>query len=174
MICRIPRKFWLLLCAGIAGAAEPRWTRIESTIFEILSRVGERSTRETLRHFGQWRPFCVQAWLGGNAKPFPVRIVAFGSKKEYEPYRINEFAAAYYHPGVERDYIVLSEAGSETFPVAVHEYMHLVVRHAELKFPPWMNEGFAELYSTLNPMGDKVLVGSLVEGRRQALRMDKR
>src|SRR5260370_37666590 len=121
MICRLPRKFWLLLCAGIAAAAEPRWTRIESPNFEIFSSAGEKSTRETLRHFEQVRTFCVQALLGGNAKPFTVRIVAFGFKKEYEPYRIDEFAAAYYHPGLELDFNVLSEAAPDTFSVAWHE-----------------------------------------------------
>jgi hypothetical protein len=102
-----------------------------------------------------------------------VRIVAFGSKKDYEPYRFNEFASAYYHPGTERDYIVMSETGIDTFPIAVHEYMHLVMRHADLNFAPWMNEGFAELYSTLKPMGDQVLIGSLIPGRVRALREDK-
>ena len=111
--------------------------------------------------------------MGGVSKPFPVRVVAFGSKKDYEPYRFNEFASAYYHPGTERDYIVMSETGIDTFPIAVHEYMHLVMRHADLNFAPWMNEGFAELYSTLKPMGDQVLIGSLIPGRVRALREDK-
>jgi tetratricopeptide (TPR) repeat protein len=42
-----------------------------------------------------------------------------------------------------------------------------------LKFPPWLNEGFAELYSTLKPLGDKVQVGGLIPGRVEALRSEK-
>src|SRR5204863_8988570 len=107
------------------------------------------------------------------AKPIPVRLVAFGSAKEYEPYRLNEFAIAYYHETLDRDYIVMSRSGSETFPIAVHEYVHLLVRHSGMKLPPWLNEGLAELYSTLRPMGDKILVGELIPGRRQALLQEK-
>ena len=51
--------------------------------------------------------------------------------------------------------------------------MHLVVQHAGLKFPPWLNEGLAELYSTLKPHGKDILVGSLIEARYQTLLQDK-
>ncbi|MGA2590578.1 MAG: hypothetical protein ABSH32_11720 [Bryobacteraceae bacterium] len=103
----------------------------------------------------------------------PVRLVVFGSQKEYEPYRINEFATAYYHQIADRDYIVMSHGGADTFPIAVHEYVHLLVRHFGLKLPPWLNEGLAELYSTLKPMGGKILVGDLIPGRQRALLQDR-
>src|SRR5271165_832280 len=51
------------------------------------------------------------------------------------------------------------------FPTAVHEYVHLLIRHKELEFPVWLNEGLADLYSTLKPQGDKILVGTPPEGR---------
>jgi len=49
----------------------------------------------------------------------------------------------------------------------------LVTRHAGLKFPPWLNEGIAELYSNLRTLGDEVLVGDLIPGRLQALYSQK-
>ena len=55
----------------------------------------------------------------------------------------------------------------------MHEYVHLVARHAGLKFPPWLNEGTAELYSTIRMQGDKVLVGDLIPARIQALKSDE-
>lgn len=61
--------------------------------------------------------------------PKPVRIVLFRAKKEYLPYRPGEVAAAYYVPGREADLIVLV-AGNEP-SVAIHEYVHLLVRHSE-------------------------------------------
>jgi len=95
--------------------------------------------------------------------------VVFGSEKEYVPYRINEFAAAYYFGGADRDYIVMGRTGEQAAQIAVHEYVHLVARHAGLKFPPWLNEGISELYSTVRMQGDKALVGDLIPGRLQAL-----
>ena len=137
--------------------------------FEMYSTSGEKGARDTLRYFEQARGFFMQAMPGVLEKEPPVRIVAFNSLKEYEPYRFNEFATAYYHPTAQHEYIVMSHTGAETFPTATHEYVHLIVRHAHLNFPPWLSEGLAELYSTFQPKGDKILVGALIPGRYQAL-----
>ena len=93
----------------------------------------------------------------------------FSSKKEYVQYRPNEVADAFYTQIAGRDYIVLGGADDSVFPTAVHEYVHLVAQHGGLKLPPWLGEGLAELFSTLEPVGDKVLVGKLIQGRAQAL-----
>jgi hypothetical protein len=146
---------------------------MSSANFEMYTTAGERSARDTLRYFEQVRSFFAQTMPHAVEDSEKVRIVAFNSAKEYEPYRINEFAIAYYQSAGDHDYIVMSHTGSETFPTAIHEYVHLVVRHDNLELPPWLNEGVAELYSTLKPMGDKILVGSLVPGRHQALLQDK-
>lgn len=156
-----------------AHAADSRWTRLRTDNFELYTSAGARGARDTIKMFEQVRGFFVKALGGGPAKPLPVRLVAFGSAKEYEPYKINGFADAWYGQTSDRDYIVMSRAGADIFPLAVHEYVHLLVRHSGLKLPPWLNEGIAELYSTLRPSGDKVLVGELIPGRHQALLDDK-
>jgi tetratricopeptide (TPR) repeat protein len=167
------RAISALLCAAALAPAETRWIHIRSADFEMYSTAAESAARSTLRYFEQVLSFFLQTTQHAPAHPLPVYIVAFTSEREYAPYRLNSFAEAYYHPGAERDYIVLGRAGAETFPVATHEYVHLVVQHAGLKFPPWLNEGLAELYSTLQPLGDKVIVGTLIPGRVQALSNEK-
>jgi hypothetical protein len=153
-------------------AAESRWIRIESEHFEMSTTASEGSARDTLRYFEQVRGFFLEA-MGDIKKPLPVSIIAFNSDKEYQPYRPNEFAAAFFQPGVERDYIVLSHTGSEVYSTAVHEYVHLLARHAEFNFPVWLNEGIADLYSTLKPEGNRIIVGTPPEGRLLALRNDR-
>src|SRR5712691_9468840 len=86
-----------------AVSAETRWTHLESANFEMFTTAGESNARETLRNFEQVRGFFQQA-LGkgaGAGKDQPVYIVGFNSEKEYAPYRPNEFATAYYHPGAD-------------------------------------------------------------------------
>jgi hypothetical protein len=153
--------------------ADPRWIRLKSAHFEMYTTASERSARETLKYFEQVRSFFQQGMGSIPGKALPVRIVAFSSRKEYEPYRLNNFATAFYHPTPTIDDIVLSETGFDVFPVAVHEYVHLVTKHMGMKLPPWLSEGMAELYSTLKPMGDRVLVGTLITGRHQALANEK-
>jgi len=139
----------------------------------MYTTAGERSARDTIRYFEQVRGFFDQMMPHARDKPSQVRILVFNSEKEYAPYRLNGYATAYYHSSGDHDYIVMSHAGEETFPVAIHEYVHLVARHSKLNFPPWLSEGIAELYSTLKPTGDKVLIGAIVPGRYQALLRDK-
>ena len=158
-----------LMTSGVSYGNESRWIRLRSTDFELFSSANPRNARDTIREFEEVRSFFIQAFGKPPSKPLPVRLVSFGSVKEYEPYRFNEFAAAYYQPTADRDYIVMSHGGVDTFPMAVHEYVHLVLKHAGLKLPPWVNEGLAELFSTLRPVGDKILVGDLIPGRRRAL-----
>ena len=164
---------FVLIAGCPSHAAESRWIRLRSDNFELFSSASPRSARDTIREFEQVRGFFLQAFGGPPARPMPVRLVAFGSPKEFEPYRLNEFATAYYHQTADHDYIVMSHGGADTFPIAVHEYVHLLVRHAGLQLPPWLNEGLAELYSTLRPLGDKILVGDLIPGRRRALLEEK-
>jgi tetratricopeptide (TPR) repeat protein len=115
------------------------------------------------------RNFFMQASPLKNAREYPVRIVAFKSEEEYKPYRINEFATAYYSRDENRDYIVMDEITPEQYPVAIHEFTHLVVERSGLRLPAWLNEGWAEVNSTLKPHGKETAVGYLIPGRVQAL-----
>jgi tetratricopeptide (TPR) repeat protein len=67
----------------------------------------------------------------------------------------------------------MGRSGDDAARIAVHEYVHLVVRHLGLMYPTWLNEGVAELYSTLRMQGDKALIGDLIPGRLQALSTEK-
>jgi tetratricopeptide (TPR) repeat protein len=158
---------------SLSAAAEPKWIRINSEHFEMNSTAGEANARDTLRYFEQVRSFFLEAFGDLNKKPLPVLIVLFNSDKEYKPYSPNEVAAAYFQAGAERDYIVLSHAGSENYPTAVHEYVHLLARHAEFNFPVWLNEGIADLYSTLRPQGGNIIVGTPPVGRIETMLQSK-
>ena len=170
----------LLLIAVLGGVlpavrgGEPKWIHMPSADFEIFSSAGEGDTRRALQYLERVRSFFEQSLGGGvRQKREPVRVIVFGSKKEYDQYRPNEFAAAYYTQIAGRDYIVLGSVNDEVFPIAVHEYVHLVTQNVGMKFPPWLNEGVAEVFSTMKPTGDKVLVGTPVLGRVQALSREK-
>jgi hypothetical protein len=155
-------------------AAEPRWIHVPSADFEIFSSAGESDTRRVLQHFERVRSFFDATTAAGvRQQAEPVRVIVFGSKKEYDLYRPNDFAAAFYTQIAGRDYIVLGSATEDAFPIAVHEYVHLVSQHGGMKFPPWLNEGMAELFSTIKPVGDKVIVGNIIPGRMYEMSQEK-
>ena len=53
-----------------------------------------------------------------------MRVIAFRSVNEYQPYRLQVASDAYYVSAEGRDYIVMPSAGAEEFRVAAHEYAH--------------------------------------------------
>ena len=106
-------------------------------------------------------------------KKLPVFIVLFKNQKEFRPYAPNDGVAAFFTGDQSRDFIVMSGANDEDKPVAVHEYMHLLIRHMDLKVPVWLNEGIAEVYSTLKPLGGKIAIGTAPAGVGYVLSSDK-
>jgi Flp pilus assembly protein TadD len=163
----------LALAACLPAAAQDPWLKINSANFELYTTAGERSGRDLIRHFERVRSFFLQAFGSRLQASRPARIIAFRNEREYQPYRPNEFAAAFFQPGALHDFIVMSDASSEHYPVAVHEYTHLMIHQSGMEIPAWLNEGLAELYSSLEPRGVKILVGQVIPSRLQVLRSDR-
>ena len=163
----------LSLASTVSFPAEPKWVRMQSPNFEVLSSAGDRETRNTLHYFEQVREFFLK--FNGHApkEPAPVTIIIFGSQKEYAPYSPNEGAIAYFLPRGDRDYIVMGRTGELAEQVAVHEYTHLITEHAGLRYPPWLNEGLAELFSTFTINKDSIYIGDPIPERILALREDR-
>jgi hypothetical protein len=164
----------ILVIASVAyaPAADPKWIQLENENFHMYSSAGARDSRDALNYFERIRSFFIQLTGKPPAKPLPVYIIAFGSEKEYEPYRFREFAIAYYTGHAERDYIVMGKTGEQAERIAAHEYAHLVFRHAGYQLPPWLNEGMAELFSTMTPSGKDAIFGQPIVGRLQALQTE--
>lgn len=166
---------WVIRFAGLFAAvssqcvaAEP-WVRVASANFELYTIAGEKKGREAVLYFEQLRSFFGRIMKVPGRDATPVRIVAFRSEKEYTPYAFNEVAAAYYARFEDRDYIVLKAISAEYFPVAAHEFMHRMIEHTGARLPVWLNEGLADYFSTLKPVGNKVQVGWADRGRMHQL-----
>lgn len=159
------RPIIVAVATALSCAAAEKWIRVTSPNFELISTESEKRAREKILYFEQVREFFENASNARQDSRIPVRIVLFSSEKQYKPYQLNEIAAAFYQQGMDRDYIVMGGYLPESEQVAVHEYVHLMVRHSALNLPVWLNEGTAELYSNLRPLGSKVVVGNLIPGR---------
>ena len=164
-------RFAAIVFVAIASPlfSATEWLKISSPNFELYTTAGEKDARRTLEYFDQVRDFFMRVKSQQVTTRLPVTIIAFKNQKEYKPYSSRATAAAYFIGDEQRDYIVMGGVGQEHFPVAVHEYMHLLVRHSGLTLPVWLNEGLAEVYSTLTPYADKVLVGAVPKGAGYSL-----
>jgi Flp pilus assembly protein TadD len=166
----IRRLLQLLLAVGLSVQAQPAgWIRLTTPNFELFTDQGEKSGRETILYFEQVRGFFVQASPVRPPAEFPVRIIAFKNREEFAAFSPNALMVAFYAPGPKRDYIVLQDVSPASYSYAVHEYMHLVVRHSGLRIPTWLNEGWADVYSSLKPVKGGAAIGDLIPGRMETL-----
>jgi tetratricopeptide (TPR) repeat protein len=150
------------------SALKERWNRIGTTDFELYTNAGDTAAREALNHLQQVRGFFLKASPLPLLDQFPVRIVLFKAPEQFARYTPSSGQRAFFVNSPKRDYIVMADSPGD-YQYAIHEYMHLIVRHSGLRLPTWLNEGWADVYSTLRPVSDGVAVGDLVPNRVQTL-----
>ncbi len=176
----MPRIAFVALLAvtlTATGSAADPWLRIQTDHFELYTTAGERTGRDAILYFEQLRTFFRQITNQPIDAPaeLPVRIFAFRNEKEFAPFRTKEGIAGYFLPGPDRNSIVLMRASQEHYPTVIHEYMHLLINSlvGTSKMPVWLNEGYAELFTTLKPAGKQVRVGEFIPGRLYQLQQSK-
>lgn len=150
------------------SSLKEHWERIGTPDLELYTDAGNTAAREVLNHLQQVRAFFLKASPLPLLDQFPVRIVLFKTEEQFAPYKTAQGERAFFLDSPKRDYIVMADSPGE-HRFAIHEYMHLIVRHSGLRLPLWLNEGWAEVYSTLKPVADGVAVGDLVDIRMKAL-----
>ena len=159
------RRLFVAACiCALPAAAADAWLRMTSADFELFTAAGEKKGRATLEQFEQMRAFFLKASPLRKTSESPVRIIHFGSTKQFEPYTMRSSSPAFYLGTPARDYIIIGDPGVSP-SVAAHEYMHLIIKRSGLRIPIWLNEGWADVYSTLRPMGRETAIGDLLAGR---------
>ena len=162
----------ILFLAAIPAFAADHWLRLSTPDFELYTTGSEKQGKDMLRHFEQVREFFLRASPVRSQGDFPLRIFLFNSvEAQFKPLPPERFHFRVFRPqpDVARDYIAVGNQAVDNFSSSIHEYMHLIVRHSGLKLPTWLNEGWADVYSTLRPMGKDFAVGDLLPDRMQSL-----
>ena len=146
--------------ATCASASAQQWTIVQSQHFELYTSGDPAAGRNAAVFFEQVHDL----FAGWNAKEQSssprVKIIIFQSDEEYRQFQPNALAAAFFMSGEAGDFIVTRNLTRETYPVAVHEYVHLVVKRSGLRMTTAMNEGLAEFYSTLRVTPAGIEIGT--------------
>ncbi len=117
--------------------------------FEAYSQADDATVAETLRWFERLRQFFLQQTGLNSERMSPVRVIGFRSTEEYKLIQLRPTSDAYYVGTPSRDYIVMPALGASEFRIAAHEYTHVVLHALGVRLPPWLNEGMAEVFSTV-------------------------
>lgn len=89
--------------------------------------------------------------------PAPTVAVVFRDDNAMTPFKPRDrgkpmnMVAAYFAPHPDLNYIVMAIGRREfTYQVVFHEYTHLLVNQNISRLPLWLNEGFADFFSTFD------------------------
>jgi Flp pilus assembly protein TadD len=162
-------------CTGAALArggnelAGEKWIGLATPNFELYTTNDLALASEALEHFEAIHSFFAEAGLLSGVAGGRVQIIAFGSDQEYKRYSANPGAFAYYQRTRKGDYIVMRDLAPEHYEISMHEYTHYVFQHSGLTLPLWVNEGLADLYSSVESQRGRALLGKAPSGRLYAL-----
>jgi hypothetical protein len=163
----------LLLCLTVPvpalARANDEWQGQATPHFAIYTPSQDKGARELLGRLEVARIFFEKTGLAAKTATPQLSILALGSTQDADVFRVNPAAYAFYQRTREGDFVVMRDLAPEHLSVAVHEYTHFVVEHAGLKLPLWLNEGVADLYSTVEANKAQVLVGAPPVGREATL-----
>ena len=167
MRCRV----LALLLFPVLGFASEQWTEIKSAHFTVITDAGEKRGRDVALRFEQMRQVFGSLVLRGEVKTSrPVQILAFKNTKgirqmaplfKGKPIEV----AGLYQKGQSQDFIALdlSTDGDYRWQTVFHEYGHLLLNSNTSDWPVWFDEGFAELFSTIDLSGKQALIGRAPE-----------
>src|SRR4051794_14496213 len=136
--------------------------KLKTNQFEVLSEAGEATARRVLERVETAR----QVFEGVR---FPITIVIFGSERTYAPFRLGPSVSGFHQSGPDRDWIAILNSGPETERIATHEFLHALMSRAPVRYPKWLEEGTAELYSNVEVRGDRIVVGLPIREHLQRL-----
>lgn len=148
-------------------SAKDDWLKVQSNNFQLIGNANEKELRRVATKLEQFRFVFTQLFPRMNFNsPIPTRVVVFKDEKSFKPFSSVEWAAGYFQPGEDINYIVLSTEGEkeDTFRVIFHEYTHFLIDNSlgRSNIPPWFNEGIAEFYEQFLIENDqKVTLGGL-------------
>lgn len=106
----------------------------------------------------------------GERDPVPVTVYLFDRRKDFDAYKPDSVAKSAVRglylsrPDRATIMVVSGEQFEETRRVIFHEYIHHLLRVTGATPPLWLNEGMAEVFSTIEVKGDKLIFGRPIPG----------
>ena len=141
--------------AAPSSAAEPKWLKLQSPSFGVISQLDEKETLAWAVEFEQFIGALHGLYGAEQVALPPLTIVLFRSSRDFAPYRLRTESgqarvAGFF--GNTGDWSVIGMPGSgrdaETRQTIYHEAVHWFTTASDTPQPLWFAEGLAEVLST--------------------------
>jgi len=145
---------FLLTAVVSLHAAEPKWIRINSSHFSVLTDGGQKKGVEVVLRLEQMRTIFEQLLLKNKlVQGVPLEVIALNSDKEYAqiaPVRqVQPISSPGFFVTGEPDYIVLDLEADDSWRAVSRDFALMFLTYNYPPSPGWFDEGFAEYFSSL-------------------------
>ena len=150
----------------LARDSEPKWIRVSSAHFAVLTDAGEKKGREVSLRLEQMRDVFGQLFLKTKVQmPEPLDVIALQSDEEYirvAPLRQGRpiSAPGFFLSREDRNYIVLDLAAEDSWRAVSHDFARLFLSFNYPATQDWFDEGFAQYFSSLKLGDNQAQIGS--------------
>jgi FimV-like protein len=163
----------LLTFAATAVAADELWDHpwleVSSPHFVIVSALAKERTVELARELESFRGAAqVVMNVAGIEERIPTTVYVL-------PYRVEKLGfkksiAGFFMPQMRANYAAVIPVSGRLDETIKHEYVHFLVRNRDgVGYPPWLDEGFAEVLQTMTTRGRTIEYGKPIRERYQWL-----
>jgi Flp pilus assembly protein TadD len=160
----------------LQAASARQWVEVRSPHFSVMTDCGEKRGKEVALRFEQMRAvFSIILQQKDTRASAPLEILVFRNSQELRAYaplwqgKPIELAGLF-APGQDRQFIALDLSNEQNWQAIAHEYSHHML-HADLPHVPlWLDEGFAEYYSSILFTPKAVELGRPSEATLQVLK----
>ena len=170
----------LLLCSAVlpwpgclaTQVLSRSWVEVQSEHFTVTSDMDVADAEKLARTLELFRAAVLVITNTRSVESkVPTRVFFFRDEASFRRFQPRRNLAGYFVPGVRANFVAIFDSElMDTERVLRHEYVHFLVRNGSSRvYPPWYDEGFAELLSTASQVGAYVAVGILPEDRIQEL-----
>ena len=160
----------ILCCLASAAPKESTWVRAAAPHFIVYSDSAPESARALATGFERLRAFFLRQVNLETAPAREVRVICFATVPEYNAYRLNSGASAFYVGSESRDYIVLPAPTNGDLQTAAHEYAHVLIHSGGWNLPDWLAEGLGDVASTVHISERETRIGGDLPGRSRVLK----
>ncbi|HST11799.1 MAG TPA: DUF1570 domain-containing protein [Terriglobales bacterium] len=175
--------FWLLLVLAVAPADAVTWVEVRSPYFTVVTDASEKQGRSIAAQFERMRALFQDMYPDLDFDPeTPVIALAMKSQGVFQTLQPGTYLTkknlelrGWFLGDSGKKYILMRLDGNsgDQFPVAYHEYTHLLMEEVSDTTPLWLDEGLAEFYGNTKIYQRKVLLGEPNQSHLRLLRSEK-
>ena len=166
------KPVWRLLISILTAAPlwAAGWGLLETGRVRLYTNATEADARRALAGLDEVARGMDVLWGPLPASAPPLRVYLFRDLPGLRAMGAQGFSRGFFQSGPDYDAIAAVAGEADSVRAVRHEYIHRVLHRSARRIPQWLEEGLAELYSTLAWENGRWLAGRPVEGHVLTLR----